>query len=59
MHLHTTSLVIDCIREKDSGSYKVMAINSEGSAESTASLLVSLREEQSANYLGFSDCRTC
>lgn len=30
-----------------------MAINTEGSAESTASLLVSLREEQSANYLGF------
>lgn len=53
MHMHTTCLVIDCIREKDSGSYKVMAINSEGSAESTASLLVSLREEQSANYLGF------
>ncbi|XP_063743984.1 titin-like [Eleginops maclovinus] len=53
MHLHTTSLFIDCIREKDAGSYKVMAINTEGSAESTASLLVSLREEQSANYLGF------
>lgn len=53
MHMHTTSLVIDCIKEKDSGSYKVMAINTEGSAESTASLLVSLREEQSANYLGF------
>ena len=53
MHMHTTSLVIDGVREKDSGSYKVMAINSEGSAESTASLLVSLREEQSANYLGF------
>ncbi|CAB1414348.1 unnamed protein product [Pleuronectes platessa] len=53
MHMHTSSLVIDCVREKDSGSYKVMAINSEGSAESTASLLVSLREEQSANYLGF------
>ncbi|MEQ2257861.1 hypothetical protein XENORESO_000001, partial [Xenotaenia resolanae] len=53
MHMHTTCLVIDSIREKDSGSYKVMALNSEGSAESTASLLVSLREEQSANYLGF------
>uniref|UniRef100_A0A3B4TE48 Ig-like domain-containing protein n=1 Tax=Seriola dumerili TaxID=41447 RepID=A0A3B4TE48_SERDU len=53
MHMHTTSLVIDSIKEKDSGSYKVMAINTEGSAESTASLLVSLREEQSANYLGF------
>lgn len=53
LHMHVTSLVIDCIKEKDSGSYKVMAINTEGSAESTASLLVSLREEQSANYLGF------
>ncbi|KAI4787824.1 hypothetical protein KUCAC02_036227 [Chaenocephalus aceratus] len=51
MHLHTTSLAIDCIREKDSGSYKVMAFNSEGSAESTASLLVSLREEQSVCQL--------
>lgn len=51
--MHTTCLLIDSIREKDSGSYKVMAINTEGSAESTASLLVSLREEQSANYLGF------
>lgn len=56
MHMHTTSLVIDSIKEKDSGSYKVMAINTEGSADSTASLLVSLREEQSANYLGFVRC---
>uniref|UniRef100_A0A3B3ZQC5 Ig-like domain-containing protein n=1 Tax=Periophthalmus magnuspinnatus TaxID=409849 RepID=A0A3B3ZQC5_9GOBI len=53
LHMHSTCLVIDCIKEKDSGSYKVMAINTEGSAESTASLLVSLRGEQSANYLGF------
>uniref|UniRef100_A0A3Q4HEK7 Ig-like domain-containing protein n=1 Tax=Neolamprologus brichardi TaxID=32507 RepID=A0A3Q4HEK7_NEOBR len=53
MHAHTTSLVIHGVKEKDSGSYKIMAINTEGSAESTASLLVSLREEQSANYLGF------
>lgn len=51
MHMHTTSLVIDRVKEKDSGSYKVMAINNEGSAESTASLLVSMQEEQSANYL--------
>uniref|UniRef100_A0AAY4EXP4 Ig-like domain-containing protein n=1 Tax=Denticeps clupeoides TaxID=299321 RepID=A0AAY4EXP4_9TELE len=53
MHTHMTSLIIDSIKEKDSGSYKVMAINTEGSAESTASLLVSLREEQDANYLSF------
>lgn len=51
-HVHSSSLVIDRVKEKDSGSYKVMAINKEGSAESTASLLVSLREEQSANHLG-------
>uniref|UniRef100_A0A8C6U7W7 Ig-like domain-containing protein n=1 Tax=Neogobius melanostomus TaxID=47308 RepID=A0A8C6U7W7_9GOBI len=51
LHMHTTCLFIEPIKEKDSGSYKVMAINTEGSAESTASLLVSLREEQSANYL--------
>lgn len=56
IHMHTTSLVINSIKEKDSGSYKVMAINTEGSAESTASLLVSLREEQSVNYLGFVRC---
>uniref|UniRef100_A0A8C2EUJ3 Ig-like domain-containing protein n=1 Tax=Cyprinus carpio TaxID=7962 RepID=A0A8C2EUJ3_CYPCA len=42
MHMHATSLTIQGIKEKDSGSYKVMAINTEGSAETTASLLVSL-----------------
>ncbi|XP_075871948.1 uncharacterized protein LOC142881512 [Nelusetta ayraudi] len=39
------------VKEKDAGSYKVMAINTEGSAESTASLLVSVNEEHSANFL--------
>lgn len=51
MHLHSTCLIIDSIVDRDSGSYKVMAINSEGSDETTASLLVSLKEEQDANYL--------
>lgn len=51
LHVHTSSLVIDRVKEKHSGSYKVMAINNEGSAESTASLLVSMQEEQPANYL--------
>lgn len=51
MHRHTTSLVIKGVKDKDTGSYKVMAINNEGSAESTASLLVSMQQEQSANYL--------
>uniref|UniRef100_A0A8C6U5Z6 Immunoglobulin I-set domain-containing protein n=1 Tax=Neogobius melanostomus TaxID=47308 RepID=A0A8C6U5Z6_9GOBI len=41
-----TLIIVDAFSD-----YKVMAINTEGSAESTASLLVSLREEQSANYL--------
>ncbi|KAK7169443.1 hypothetical protein R3I93_005419 [Phoxinus phoxinus] len=50
MHVHATSLTIEGIKEKDSGSYKVMAINTEGSAETTASLLVSLREEQDVSY---------
>ncbi|XP_052004044.1 titin-like [Xyrauchen texanus] len=53
MHMYSTSLTIEGIKEKDSGSYKVMAINTEGSAESTASLLVSLREEQGVNYLSY------
>ncbi|XP_077072050.1 uncharacterized protein LOC143723484 [Siphateles boraxobius] len=50
MHMHATSLTIKGIKEKDSGSYKVMAINTEGSADTTASLLVSLREEQDVSY---------
>uniref|UniRef100_A0A8D2QMC2 Ig-like domain-containing protein n=1 Tax=Zosterops lateralis melanops TaxID=1220523 RepID=A0A8D2QMC2_ZOSLA len=33
------------VREHDAGSYRVFAINSEGSAESTASLLVARRGE--------------
>lgn len=54
MHMHATSLTIEGIKEKDSGSYKVMAINTEGSAETTASLLVSLREEQDVCYFSHS-----
>ncbi|XP_016301103.1 muscle M-line assembly protein unc-89-like [Sinocyclocheilus anshuiensis] len=54
MHMHATSLTIEGIKEKDSGSYKVMAINTEGSAETTASLLVSLREEQDVTYFSHS-----
>lgn len=51
VQVHTTTLLIDSVKEKDAGSYKVMAINTEGSAESTASLLVSVSEEHSVNYL--------
>lgn len=54
MHVHLTILTINNIKDKDSGSYKVMAFNTEGSAESTASLLVSLREEQEANSFSLS-----
>ncbi|XP_078408137.1 uncharacterized protein LOC144686589 [Cetorhinus maximus] len=53
MHIHNSSLEINNVEEKDSGSYKILAINSEGSAEATASLLVALKEEQNANYLSF------
>lgn len=53
MHIHSSSLEINNVEEKDSGSYKIFAINSEGSAESTASLLVALKEEQNENYLNF------
>nr|XP_015214367.1 PREDICTED: muscle M-line assembly protein unc-89-like [Lepisosteus oculatus] len=53
MHIHTSNLEINNVQERDSGSYRVFAINSEGSAESTASLLVALKEEQNANYLSF------
>lgn len=54
MHAHLTILTINNIKDKDSGSYKVMAFNAEGSADSTASLLVSLREEQEANSFSLS-----
>ncbi|MCJ8732906.1 hypothetical protein PDJAM_G00216300 [Pangasius djambal] len=54
MHVHLTILTISNIKDKDSGSYKVMAFNTEGSAESTASLLVSLKEEQEANSFSLS-----
>uniref|UniRef100_A0A8C4YIJ6 Ig-like domain-containing protein n=1 Tax=Gopherus evgoodei TaxID=1825980 RepID=A0A8C4YIJ6_9SAUR len=45
MHIHSSSLEVRDVQERDSGSYKVFAINSEGSAESTASLLVAQRED--------------
>lgn len=51
VHVHTTTLLFDRVKEKDAGSYRVMAINTEGSAESAASLLVSVNKEHSANYL--------
>lgn len=56
VHVHTTTLLVNSVKEKDAGSYKVMAINTEGSAESTASLLVSVNEEHSANFLSTARC---
>ncbi|KAG8559483.1 hypothetical protein GDO81_017353 [Engystomops pustulosus] len=53
MHIHFCSLLIKNVEDRDSGSYRIYAINSEGSAESTASLLVALREEQNPKYLDF------
>ncbi|XP_006119502.2 uncharacterized protein LOC102451731 [Pelodiscus sinensis] len=53
MQIHSSSLEVKNVQERDSGSYKVFAINSEGSAESTASLLVAQSEEQNAKYLDF------
>ncbi|KAF2987505.1 hypothetical protein EK904_002546, partial [Melospiza melodia maxima] len=45
-HTHCASLELRDVREHDAGSYRVFAINTEGSAESTASLLVSRRGER-------------
>uniref|UniRef100_A0A8C7AMG1 Ig-like domain-containing protein n=1 Tax=Neovison vison TaxID=452646 RepID=A0A8C7AMG1_NEOVI len=40
LHHHSSSLEIKSVQSRDSGSYRLLAMNSEGSAESTASLLV-------------------
>lgn len=53
MDMHDSSLEVKDVQEEDSGSYKIFAINSEGSAESTASLLVIQGSEQNAKYLAF------
>ncbi|XP_074884447.1 uncharacterized protein LOC142031229 [Buteo buteo] len=50
-YTHHASLEVRDVRENDAGSYRVFAINSEGSAESTASLLVARSGEQQG--LGF------
>ncbi|XP_068264422.1 muscle M-line assembly protein unc-89-like [Nyctibius grandis] len=50
-HMHHASLEVRDVREHDAGSYRVFAINSAGSAESTASLLVARTREQQG--LGF------
>ncbi|OXB61727.1 hypothetical protein ASZ78_002728 [Callipepla squamata] len=45
-HTHHASLEVQDVQENDAGSYRVLAINSEGSAESAASLLVARSDEQ-------------
>jgi len=50
---HNSSLEVKEVQEEDSGSYKIFVINSEGSAESTASLLVVHGKEQNAKNLEF------
>ncbi|XP_010009387.1 PREDICTED: titin-like [Nestor notabilis] len=54
-HMHHASLEVWDVREHDAGSYRVFAINSEGSAESTASLLVAHRGEQQG-FTGKAGC---
>ncbi|XP_009076125.1 PREDICTED: titin-like [Acanthisitta chloris] len=52
-HTHHSRLEVWDVREHDAGSYRVFAINSEGSAESTASLLVARsREQQGLGFTG-------
>uniref|UniRef100_A0A8C6XYY6 Ig-like domain-containing protein n=1 Tax=Naja naja TaxID=35670 RepID=A0A8C6XYY6_NAJNA len=53
MDMHDSSLEVKDVLEEDSGSYKIFAINSEGSAESTASLLVIQGSELNTKYLEF------
>uniref|UniRef100_A0A2K5RZ69 Titin n=1 Tax=Cebus imitator TaxID=2715852 RepID=A0A2K5RZ69_CEBIM len=52
LHHHSSSLEIKRVQDRDSGSYRVLAVNSEGSAESTASLLV-IQKGQDEKYLEF------
>ncbi|KAF6361715.1 hypothetical protein mRhiFer1_009942 [Rhinolophus ferrumequinum] len=52
LHEHSSSLEIKRVQGRDSGIYRLLAINSEGSAESTASLLV-IQKGQDEKYLEF------
>lgn len=52
-HTHCASLEVMHAQERDAGSYRIFAINSEGSAESTASLLVARSgERQDLGFVG-------
>ncbi|XP_004634770.1 titin isoform X12 [Octodon degus] len=52
LHHHSSSLEVKRVQFRDSGSYRLLAINSEGSAESTASLLV-IQKGKEEKYLEF------
>ncbi|XP_045698023.1 titin isoform X1 [Phyllostomus hastatus] len=52
LHDHSSSLEIQRVQDRDSGSYRLLAVNSEGYAESTASLLV-IQKGQDEKYLEF------
>ncbi|XP_058156555.1 muscle M-line assembly protein unc-89-like [Dasypus novemcinctus] len=52
LHHHCSSLEVKRVQDRDSGSYRLLAVNSEGSAESTASLLV-IQKGQDEKYLEF------
>ncbi|KAM5280233.1 titin isoform 2-T2 [Ctenodactylus gundi] len=52
LHHHSSSLEVRRVQDRDSGSYRLLAINSEGSAESSASLLV-IQKGQDEKYLEF------
>uniref|UniRef100_H0XTM2 Ig-like domain-containing protein n=1 Tax=Otolemur garnettii TaxID=30611 RepID=H0XTM2_OTOGA len=52
LHHHSSTLEIKRVHNRDSGSYRLLATNSEGSAESTASLLV-IQKGQDERYVEF------
>ncbi|XP_029391867.1 titin isoform X2 [Mus pahari] len=52
LHQHSSSLEVKRVQGRDSGSYRFLAVNSEGSAESSASLHV-IQKGQDERYLEF------
>ncbi|XP_041495817.1 titin isoform X1 [Microtus oregoni] len=52
VHQHSSSLEVKRVQGRDSGSYRLLAVNSEGSAETSASLHV-IQKGQDGRYLEF------
>ncbi|KAM4859513.1 uncharacterized protein RHO17_015542 [Thomomys bottae] len=50
LHHHSSSLEVKRVQDRDSGCYRLLAVNSEGSAESSASLLI-IQKGQDEKYL--------